>query len=315
MSFLRRLHRYFSGPAAVQGEAHVAAKPAAVAASAADVADYWTRHNVTQHHAFASPDESLAYFRWRGDQYYGYMDLMPVRGQDGKVVLDYGCGPGHDLVGFATHSRPARLIGCDVSSSSLAEAKRRLALHGADCELLRLDPAQARLPLADESVDLVHCSGVLHHTHDPLAILREFRRVLRSGATAQIMVYNYESIWLHYYVAYQKMVEEQRFADLDIRTAFAKTTDGEDCPIANVYRAAEFVALARSADFEAKFTGAALSVWEASLFASRFKAIMDRRLREESRIFLAGLKVNAMGLPLHEGHYAGVDGCYLLTRA
>ena len=27
---------------------------------------------------------------------------MPVSGRDGDIVLDYGCGPGHDLVGFMT---------------------------------------------------------------------------------------------------------------------------------------------------------------------------------------------------------------------
>src|SRR5437762_4766557 len=82
--------------------------------TSAAVADYWTRYNVTLHQHFTSPSESLAYVRWRNDQYFGYIDLMPVDGQEGKTVLDFGCGPGHDLVGFATRSRPARLIGIDV---------------------------------------------------------------------------------------------------------------------------------------------------------------------------------------------------------
>ena len=73
--------------------------------SSAGVADYWTRYNVTSHERFASAANSLAYLRWRNDQYFGYSELMPVDRQDGKVILDFGCGPGHDLVGFATLCR------------------------------------------------------------------------------------------------------------------------------------------------------------------------------------------------------------------
>jgi ubiquinone/menaquinone biosynthesis C-methylase UbiE len=275
-------------------------------------ASYWTQHNVTSHHRFASAAESLDYFHWRNDQYFNYIELMPVSGQDGKVVVDFGCGPGHDLVGFGSYSRPARLIGIDVSASSLAEAEDRLALHGIGCELIRLDPTAATLPLEDRSVDYVHSSGVLHHTPDPLALLKEFQRVLRSSGEARIMVYNYDSLWVHLYVAYQKQLVEGAMADLDLRTAFAKTTDGPECPISRVYRPTEFVALAAEAGFEGCFLGAGISMHEAGMLPKRFDAIPDRRLPAESRRFLATLTFDEHGLPMHRGHYAGVDGCYLL---
>ena len=60
--------------------------------------DYCGRayHNVTQAHKGASRSrlESLDYFHWRCDQYSGYLDLMPVKGFDGKSILDFDCGPG-----------------------------------------------------------------------------------------------------------------------------------------------------------------------------------------------------------------------------
>ena len=93
------------------------------------VADYWTEHNVTSHLLFANTEESLEYFHWRNAQYYNYIDLMPVSGYCNKAVLDFGCGPGHDLVGFGVYSKPSRLVGADLSSSSLAEANVRLKLH------------------------------------------------------------------------------------------------------------------------------------------------------------------------------------------
>src|ERR1700735_2639473 len=98
--------------------------------AAAVVERYWKGHNVTLHRTFSSPEASLADFHWRNAQYFGYIDLMPVSSADGLTVLDFGCGPGYDLVGFASQSRPQRLIGIDVSQSSLAEAKSRLELHG-----------------------------------------------------------------------------------------------------------------------------------------------------------------------------------------
>ena len=279
------------------------------------MAQYWTRFNITQHHTFASAADSLDYFHWRNDQYYPYIEYLPVSGQDGKVVLDYGCGPGHDLVGFAVYSKPKRLIGMDVSSSSLAEATARLALHGVKAEMILLDPTAATLPLESASIDLVHSSGVIHHTPDPLQILRELRRVLKPTGTAQIMVYNYDSLWLHLSVGYIAQLVEGRYADLDIRSAFARTTDGEDCPISRVYAPDEFIALCREAGFTADFIGAAISMPEALIAPRRFEAISHRKLSPQSRKFLLSLELDQRGFPRYRGHYAGVDGCYRLRLA
>src|SRR5581483_2654463 len=108
---------------------------------------------------------------------------------------------------------------------------------------------------------------------DPGRVLAEFRRVLRPGGTANVMVYNYDSLWLHLYVAWQKRIVEGRFAGLDLRQAFARTTDGDDCPVAAVYRPAEFEALARGAGLPLAFAGAAVSVFEAALAPRRFEAV------------------------------------------
>ena len=104
------------------------------------VAAYWTRHNVTSHKLFSSRAESLEYFHWRGDQYPGYLELMPVAGHDGCDVLDFGCGPGDDIVGFLEYSRPGRLVGADVSPSSLREAANRARLHPGGAEFVLLEP-------------------------------------------------------------------------------------------------------------------------------------------------------------------------------
>ncbi len=275
---------------------------------------YWTGFNVTLHHAFSSAEESLEYFHWRNDQYPGYIERMPVSGQDGRVVLDYGCGPGHDVVGFGVYSRPRRLIAVDVSPSSLAEARQRASLHGVQAEFLRIDERDNAIPLPDGSVDYIHSSGVVHHAPDALRVLRELKRVLARDGRMRIMVYNYQSLWLHLYVAYHLRIRDRAYPGLDLRQVFTKTTDGPECPIANVYSPEEFAALAGRAGLTCSFLGAGISNFELKLFPERFDAIMDRRLPAEHRRFLAGLEIDARGYPVHGGALAGVDGCYELAH-
>jgi SAM-dependent methyltransferase len=275
---------------------------------------YWTRHNVTEHRMFSTAQESIEYVDWRNAQYPGYIELMPVHEASQKVVLDYGCGPGNDLVGFTVHSRPTRLIGADVSPSSLNQASARMTLHGAQAvELVQLDPSDTALPFESASIDLIHSSGVLHHLPDMGATLREFRRILRDDGFAQIMVYNYDSVWLHLYAAYiyRKMVPwKAKASKVDL---FKVTTDGEHCPIVNCFKPAAFCDIAKKAGFDAEFRGAAISLNEMSWLPQRFEAIKDLSLDTESREFLSELTFDDRMTPLHRGHVAGIDACFRLT--
>jgi ubiquinone/menaquinone biosynthesis C-methylase UbiE len=279
------------------------------------VAKYWTEHNVTLHRQFASVEESLDYLGWRNDQYLGYAELMPVTGFSGASILDYGCGPGHDVVGFSHYSRPARLVGLDVSSSSLAEAADRLKLHASNVEFVLQAPDATVLPFDDYSFDLIHSSGVLHHILDPLPIISELHRVCRPGGQAQIMIYNADSVWMHLYVAYQKMVLEQQFAGLDMKAAFARSTDGENCPVARCYRAAEFATILEKAGFEVTGIGSSISCSpEMQLLPKRYDAIPDQRLPAASRKFLTQLTFDDRGRPMYDGRVAGIGLCFKARR-
>lgn len=276
------------------------------------VAQYWTRHNVTSHHQFSSAADSTASFHWRNSQYANYLKLMPVAGFDGRSVLDFGCGPGHDLVGFGHFSRCERLVGVDVSSTSVSEARARLGLHGIQVEVICVAPGDP-LPFADATFDHIHSSGVLHHVVDLVTVLRELKRVLKPGGTMNVMVYHYNSIWMHLRVAYQRTLLENRFAGMSERERFARSTDGEDCPIARCYEPHEFIEVANAAGFNARFAGTAVSMAELALLPKRFEAIMDPRLPEHSRAFLESLTFDDRQLPMSGGHHAGVDGVYQLT--
>jgi SAM-dependent methyltransferase len=96
------------------------------------------------------------------------VDGLPV-----GVVLDAACGTGRlsrDLAG-----RGYQVIGVDSSPEMLAVARDRLP-HGE----FRLGDL-GRLPVPDDSVDLVVCGLALSHVPDLDAAITEFARVLRPG--------------------------------------------------------------------------------------------------------------------------------------
>lgn len=278
--------------------------------------EFWTNYNVTLHHEFASRDESLAYLDWRNSQYLFYDELMPLSGHDGQTVLDYGCGPGHDLVGFVEFSKPKRVIGVDISSTALEQAKRRLSLHHSDVVEFRLiQDGQPHLPFDDSQFDYIHSSGVLHHTPNIQEILREFFRILSPSGSVRVMVYNYDSIWLHLYVAYQRRIVDKIDSGVSLEEAFKRSTDNIRTPISRWYKPEEFWRLCADCGFSGKYLGAAIHVQEMALLPLRYPAIQNRALPKEHRDFLRGLTFDHYGRPLWKGHVAGIDGVYELVKS
>jgi len=276
---------------------------------------YWSGFNVTLHKEFSSAAESLEYLDWRNDQYIDYAKFLPVSSHDGEVILDYGCGPGHDLVGFLTYSRPAAVYGADISGPSLSEAAARLRVHGYDCQLLRIAESDERIPLEDGTIDYVHCSGVLNHVPSPEKILKEFRRVLKPSGYVRLMVYNRDSIWVHLFVSHILPAGDERYRGLSPEEAFRRSTDTFECPISRNWNVQEMNELAQASGFRARHLGNAVSVFEMSLLPQRFAPMMTRSFNADSRRFLSNLVFDARGVPYIDGQAAGIDGCYELRKA
>jgi SAM-dependent methyltransferase len=279
---------------------------------------YWSRHTVRAP-GFGSRRSSERYLEWRFAEYPLFREFTGLWGDHSdEVVLDYGCGPGNDLTGLALYTKARRLIGIDVSQQALSLAGQRLALHGVTrdrVQLIHIADSDPALPLDAASVDYAQSLGVIHHTSDPGAVLREIHRVLKPGGRACVMVYNRESVWFHLYTAYERMICDRAFAGLDVEKAFARNTDGEACPIARCYRAEEFIELCLAGGFEAEFVGGYLSRQELrSLEASWAMALADNRLGGEHRQFLRALSFDASGLPMLGGYHAGIGGVYRLQK-
>ena len=170
---------------------------------------------------FGSAEESASYLEWRFGEYPLFREFSGLWGDhDGQVVLDYGCGPGNDVVGFLIHTGARKVIGIDISASALELARERIVLHEVDpdrFELIQASDTETAIPLTDGSVDFFQSQGVLHHTSEPLAILRELRRVSKTGGQGRMMVYNRDSLWLHLYTAYEIKIRQGRYPELTTR--------------------------------------------------------------------------------------------------
>lgn len=272
---------------------------------------FWNEHTVldTQHE---SAEGSFAHLDWRSEQYPLFPELMDLwDGHAGETVLDYGCGPANDLIGFADRSQAKRIIGMDCSALALWQAEQRLKLHRfpeGKVTLTKVSDAKPVVPLPDGSVDFINCVGVLHHVTYPNALLREFWRVLRDGGSARIMVHNYDSVWAHFYVAQCLRLQSDILTKTDFRSALGMSTDGADCPISRFYSGPEFVQRCAMAGLTAEFLGGYYNV-EVDLQPRS----IDDRLEPEHRAFLEALTDGPAG-PLYNGLPAGVGGVYAVMK-
>src|SRR5215510_3492022 len=99
------LRRWWAGASGTSSSRGMSRVP-----TSADVDDYWASFTVRAE-PFDSPAASLAYLDWRFEQYPLFREFMGLYGDHERdVVLDYGCGPGNDIVGFLVLGR-ARKVG------------------------------------------------------------------------------------------------------------------------------------------------------------------------------------------------------------
>ena len=98
----------------------------------------------------------------------------------GLTLLDVGCGPGTITVDLARRLYPGQVTGIDASEPIVRRAAGLAFDEGVRNASFRVGDAYA-LGFADESFDIVHAHQVLQHLANPVAALREFRRVLKPG--------------------------------------------------------------------------------------------------------------------------------------
>ena len=135
------------------------------------------RESVLRSHRWRTVENSAAY-------------LLPHL-RPGLRLLDVGCGPGTITADFATRLAPGTVLGIDASAEVIDAARR----DHPDVTFSVADVYD--LGLEDASWDVVHAHQVLQHLADPVAALREMRRVVRPGGIVAARDSDYASFTWH----------------------------------------------------------------------------------------------------------------------
>jgi ubiquinone/menaquinone biosynthesis C-methylase UbiE len=107
------------------------------------------------------------------------VDLLDVA--SGDRVLEVGFGPGVALAALLTRATEGFVAGVDVSESMVRQARSRYAAAIAAGRLdIRVGDAIS-LPYDEAAFDKVCGTHVIYFWRDPVATVRELRRVLRPG--------------------------------------------------------------------------------------------------------------------------------------
>ena len=112
--------------------------------------------------------------------------------EPGLSLLDVGCGPGTITVEFADRLGVGRVVGLDASAEVIGRATAEFSRDN-----LNFTPGDAyALPFEDGSFDIVHAHQTLQHVADPVAMLREMRRVATPGGIVAARDVDYAgTIW------------------------------------------------------------------------------------------------------------------------
>ena len=216
------------------------------------VQDQWNRHPIGSQHARASQPHTIDWFmeieRHRYGAYAPWMaDVMEFAQHGGHDVLEIGGGVGTDLAQFAANG--ARVTDIDLAEGHLRLAAENFRLRGLNGTFIHHDAES--LPFEDETFDVVYSNGVLHHTPNTVAVVREIHRVLRPGGHAIVMLYAENS--LHYW---RKLVWEQgvrdglleSFSMAEIMSRSVERSASESRPLVKVYTKRRAEALFKAFD-------------------------------------------------------------------
>jgi SAM-dependent methyltransferase len=105
----------------------------------------------------------------------------------GKKVLEIGCGIGTTATLFVENG--ADYTGVELSKSSLDLTKKRFGVFDQKGQFYLGNAEVLSSFLAANKYDLVYSFGVIHHSPNPKAILREARKFMHKDSLLKVMIY------------------------------------------------------------------------------------------------------------------------------
>lgn len=111
-------------------------------------------------------------------------------------ILDVGCGTGGALIEMKNLFPDAEVAGIDVVQLQVDIARQRLRQYGVEARADCFDAL--RMPVEDNSVDVIYTSDVLGHVPNVPAWLAELNRVLKPGGV--LAMFSESKLGKHAYI-------------------------------------------------------------------------------------------------------------------
>lgn len=178
--------------------------------------------------------------RHRYTEYAPWMrEVMGFDEFAGARLVEVGCGMGTDLLQFARGG--ALCTGVDLTPRSVEISKHRFRIYEMPGDFALADAE--RLPFDDNSFDVFYSNGVLHHTPDTAAAIREAHRVLKLGGTAKVMLYHRDS-WAYWIgmILRHGLIRREFFRGLsasEIMSKYVEFNESGGRPLVKVYNRLE----------------------------------------------------------------------------
>lgn len=110
--------------------------------------------------------------------------VRAVRLEGSEKILNIACGTGALEALLVKRYKNLSITGVDISEGMLAVARSKLKMYP-QVFFTRADAVT--LPFGDETFDLAVCASALHYFEDPLALMKEIKRVVKKGGSVVMM--------------------------------------------------------------------------------------------------------------------------------
>jgi ubiquinone/menaquinone biosynthesis C-methylase UbiE len=124
-----------------------------------------------------------------------------------RTVLDIGCGTGFPAIELAERlGVGSSVTGIDTWEEALKRAGRKAAARNV-VNISFVNGDASAMPFPDRAFDLIVSNLGVNNFEDPVAGLRECRRVARAGATLALTT-NLSGHWLEFYAIFDSILDE-----------------------------------------------------------------------------------------------------------
>ena len=169
-------------------------------------------------------------------------NFYPFESSNGKKVLEIGCGGGIDSIEYAKNG--AQVWATDFTDEAVEFTTDRVNKLNMGSTIvasngrIRVEKVDVRnIPYEDNSFDVVHVIGILHHILDVNDSVREILRVLKPGGSMYAMFYNKNSLLYYYSIMYLRGVVGGEFdkglSEEDLVSKYSEAQFG--CPYTKIY--------------------------------------------------------------------------------